>query len=133
MKESPWLAMIAVAIGGATGAVCRFGVGLLMARWHGAAAPLGTLFVNLAGCFLLGALMPWLLRDSVPAIYRALLVTGFCGGLTTFSTFGYEALWLARAAGRSDLAWGYIFSNLILGLGAVWIGERLALRYWGHD
>lgn len=131
MNDSPWLPMLAVAIGGAAGAVCRFCVSLLMLRWHGTAAPLGTLLVNVAGCFFIGALMPWLLRDSVPTVYRALLVTGFCGGLTTFSTFGYEALWLARPADRSDLAVAYIFANLTLGLGAVWMGERLAMRYWG--
>lgn len=66
MTPPLWACVIAVAAGGAVGAVCRFGVGLVMLRWHPEAGPLGTLAVNVAGCLLIGVLMPLIDRSSLP-------------------------------------------------------------------
>lgn len=122
MKIPLILSLLAVALGGAIGAVCRFGVGVAVARWNVSAVPLGTLFVNVVGCLLIGALMPWFNRADTSILVRQLLITGFCGALTTFSTFGYETLLLTKTASRPDLALIYIGANLVLGLGAVWLG-----------
>ena len=125
MTVIPWLSLTAVAVGGAVGALCRFGVGVLSARWNVAEISLGTLIVNVIGCLLIGLLMPWFDRAGTPLVVRQFLVTGFCGALTTFSTFGYEILLLTKTVSRPDLALFYMAANLVLGLGAVWLGGRV--------
>lgn len=125
MKISLALSLLAVAFGGAVGALCRFGVGAAVTRWNVAAVPLGTLLVNIVGCLLIGMLMPWFSRAETPLVVRQLLVTGFCGALTTFSTFGYEVLLLAKTNSRPDLALVYALANVGLGLGAVWLGGHM--------
>jgi CrcB protein len=99
-----------VGIGGAVGSVLRFWITGLT---QGAAAgttlgvfPVGTLVVNVAGCLLIGALAQlWELRSSFSAETRALLMTGFLGGFTTFSAFANEtvAAWRAGAAAIAAL------------------------------
>ena len=82
--------VLAVAAGAAVGALARWGAGLwLNARWAG--FPLGTLAVNCVGGFLIGLALAWFER-SPNELLRLLLVTGFLGGLTTFSTFSVLSL-----------------------------------------
>lgn len=87
-----------VMAGGGLGAVSRYGVGLMSARLWGAQFPWGTLAVNLAGCFLIGLLFAlserarWLTPDV-----RLLLITGYLGALTTFSTFSLETVNASRS------------------------------------
>lgn len=97
-----------------------------MIRFNANAAPLGTLFVNVVGCFLVGLFVPWFEQAGIRPAIRLLMVTGFCGALTTFSTFGYEILLLAKTNARVDLALSYAIANLGLGLVAVWVGGRIA-------
>jgi CrcB protein len=109
------------AFGGA-GAISRHLVTLLAVHWFGKGFPVGTLVVNVVGCFALGLLFhvaqtTSLLSDD----WLSALSVGFLGGLTTFSTFGYEtyarlenSLWGAAAAN--------VLLNLVLGLLAVWLG-----------
>ncbi|MEW9531637.1 fluoride efflux transporter CrcB [Microbispora sp. NPDC049125] len=98
------LVPVLVFVGGAVGAPVRYLLDRLVQRWHDGAFPWGTLTVNLLGSFVLG-----LLSATDPAgVARALLGTGFCGALTTFSTFGYETVRLleegsARAAAVNAL------------------------------
>ena len=83
-----------VAIGSAAGGLLRWQVGLwLNARWSG--FPLGTLAVNCVGGFLIGIALAWFARQPNEAL-RLLLVTGFLGGLTTFSSFSGESLALLQ-------------------------------------
>ena len=99
----PWLQALTVALGAAIGALLRWRAGLwLNASWAG--FPLGTLLVNTVGGVLIGVALAWF--EQVPnELLRLLLVTGFLGGLTTFSAFSVESLlllqrgdwWLAAA------------------------------------
>ena len=88
------LQMAAVAVGASAGALARWGAGLwLNARWTG--FPLGTLLVNVVGGFLIGMALEWFGRMPHETA-RLLLVTGFLGGLTTFSSFSGESLALLQ-------------------------------------
>jgi fluoride exporter len=114
---------VAIALGGAAGAGIRWGVGAVMGP--GAGFPWATFAVNVAGCLLLGVLLAeewhrfrWLLHDGGGV--------GFCGGLTTFSTFAVEAADLVDR-GRPLLAAGYLGASLGAGL-AAYVAAGVALR-----
>ena len=127
-RPHPALLTLAVALGGACGAVTRFAVAELVARRQPGSPWLATLAVNLAGCLLIGAAMAVVVeRPAVPPLLRVLAVTGFLGSLTTFSTFGYETLWLAGTQRRGDLALLVIGLNVAGGLLAVWAGRRAVM------
>jgi CrcB protein len=81
-----------VALGGAVGSILRYLTDRRVQGWRDSPFPFGTLTVNIAGSFTLGFLSGWLLHGAEPSSVRALLAVGFCGGLTTFSTFGYETV-----------------------------------------
>lgn len=87
------MTVFAVAVGGAFGAVARYGVSIWMMQQFGGGFPWGTLAVNLVGCFLLGLLDGFVVSGQlVSAEARLLLGTGFLGALTTFSTFSVETI-----------------------------------------
>jgi CrcB protein len=116
--------VLLVFAGGAVGAPARY----LLDRWmqarHQVRFPIGTLTVNVLGCFFLG----WLSASAgLPSWAAALLGTGFCGGFTTYSTFTVEAVQLAsqgrlRGAASAGL---YIALSLLLGLSAATVGSTL--------
>jgi len=112
--------LLAVAIGGAVGAICRHLVNLACSRYHFA---LGTLLVNIVGCFLIGLLIT--LRSSNEQRWddftHSALTVGFLGALTTFSTFGFQTTQFFNAAQHS-LGLLNIASNMLLGLLAVYVG-----------
>jgi fluoride exporter len=114
--------VIAIAVGGAVGSVLRHFVNLWAERWFGGGFPWGTLAVNIAGSFVLGALVGLLaFRADMPAHWRALIGVGFCGGLTTFSTFSMDAVLLVER-GQWALAAAYVAASVILALGAFALG-----------
>ena len=123
--------LLFIALGGAAGAVARYLVAVQAQRLTPSVFPLGTLSVNVLGCLLIGLLGtlfagPVIVREE----YRFLLLVGFLGGFTTFSTFGYETL--ALAADREWwLAAGNVLASNVLGLAAVWAGNRLAMLWQG--
>ncbi len=125
------LKVLLVGLGGGLGALARYGLSSWVQAWAGGAAfPYGTLAVNGLGCFGIGALGHLAeTRGLLTPEARLLLITGFLGGFTTFSTFGSETLGLARG-GTYALALGYVAAHLLLGLGAVWAGQALAQRLW---
>ncbi len=84
--------VLAVALGGAVGSVLRYLISKFVQAKVGIDFPLGTLSVNVLGAFLIGFLFSYLVeRFSLTPELRALVITGFLGGLTTFSTFSYES------------------------------------------
>lgn len=117
-----------VALGGALGAVARYGVSLALQRTNSSATfPLATLAVNVVGCLAAGAALAYFERHPVAANARLFVLTGVLGGFTTFSAFGVETLALHRE-GRPTLAALNVGLNLALGLAAALVGWRLAAR-----
>lgn len=117
--------VLLVATGGVLGCLARYWIGGLVQRLGGLDFPLGTLSVNLAGSFVLGAVLALSLdRDAIGPGTRLLLTTGFCSGFTTMSTFSYEAMALAQG-GQASLALGYVGGTMFGCLGAVWLGQSL--------
>lgn len=115
-----------VMLGGALGAAGRWWLGGWLLRRAGDGLPWGTLAVNLAGSFAVGALAVWLdARGPAAAPWRALLVVGVLGALTTYSSLMLECLVLARG-GRHAALMGYLAVTLVGGLALVWLGARLA-------
>jgi len=119
------LNVLAVAAGGALGAAARYGLSGLARKWSESGWPLGTLLVNLLGCLLIGLLVPWMLEDRIvrPEV-RAFVLVGLLGGLTTFSTFGYEVFAMINE-GQWWRAGSIVFLNNGLGIALVLVGYRL--------
>ena len=114
-----------VMLGGSLGAASRYGVSLLTARLFGTQFPYGTLVVNLAGCFCIGLLFALADRSRLltPDV-RLLLVTGYLGALTTFSTFSLETVNAGRAGLPLQSLTNILINNLG-GLSLTWLGLRL--------
>jgi len=110
------LRVILLAVGGALGTLARYGLNGVIAN-HAPTFPLGTLLVNITGCFAIGLLAPLTLRPE----WRLFLMVGFCGGYTTFSSYALQTFDLAR-----DSEWLYIAGNIlasnVLGFLAVYLG-----------
>ena len=118
--------LLLVMAGGALGAAGRFWLGGALLRQFGNGMPWGTLAANLVGSFAVGFIAVWLEGRGPSALYwRAFLIVGVLGGLTTFSALMLETLLLARAQ-RNDVLLGYLGGTLIAGLVLVWAGARLA-------
>jgi len=115
--------LIAVAIGGACGAVVRFLMSSGLYHWLGRGFPYGTLVVNVVGSFLIGLLTEALIlqRVTIAFDYRAAILVGFIGAFTTFSTFSLETIYLIEQGSLTKAALNVVVS--VLGcLFAVWIG-----------
>jgi CrcB protein len=123
MGPNGGLQLMAVAGGAALGAVVRWLTGLwLNPRWSG--FPLGTLAVNCAGGLLVGMALFWLGRHP-NEVARLLIVTGFLGGLTTFSAFSGESLVLLQR-GDWGLALGHTLAHVLGALACAALGLRIA-------
>ena len=116
--------VLAVAFGGALGALARYGVGIVAARLGADAFPWGTWAVNLIGCLLAGLTVPFVAQPHQDTA-RLLVVTGFLGAFTTFSTFSLDSLSLWMA-GRPGLALANALGSVVLGLGCVAAGVWMA-------
>jgi CrcB protein len=124
-------ALLAVALGGAAGSVARFCTTNAVYQWLGRDFPYGTLIVNVVGGLLMGFLTELLIARYVVATeWRALLLVGFLGGFTTFSTFSMET-WLLMQEGDFAKAGLNALASVVLCVTAVWIGINLAR--WGFE
>jgi fluoride exporter len=110
-----------IALGGAAGSVLRYLVGGAVQRSSASGFPFGTMFVNVAGCFLIGIFVRSLLNMQTSAELRALLVVGFCGGFTTFSTFSFETMGLLEG-GEYTRATTYVVVSVVSCLAATMAG-----------
>ncbi len=114
--------IIAIAAGGATGALMRFWVSGWVYAWLGRGFPYGTLMVNVLGSLLMGLLSVLLIeRLSLGPEWRAVILIGLLGGFTTFSTFSIETLSLIEA-GAHGKALANATLSVVLCVGAAWAG-----------
>lgn len=117
--------VLAVALGGALGAVARYGSGSWLYRIAGPGFPWGTLAVNVLGSLLIGLTFRYVEASAVAPEVRAFVTVGFLGAFTTFSAYSLETITLLRAG-----AWGraalYSGGSVVLGLAAVALGMALA-------
>ncbi|MFI6925580.1 fluoride efflux transporter CrcB [Nonomuraea spiralis] len=116
--------VLVVFVGGLIGAPARYLVDAAVTKGAGKAMPWGTLAVNVIGSAILGVLMGIASRGMLPAVVLSLVGTGFCGALTTFSTFSTDT-WKMLAAGSTGKALANIAMNLVLGLAVVSLGYLL--------
>ena len=116
---------IAIAFGGAIGAVSRFWLHGAVQRFNDSSFPLGTFAVNVLGSFLIGVIFVVLAEKSqLNETWRPIVVIGFLGAMTTFSTFSLDALLLFEQ-GNYNTALFYIFSSVTICLFAAFAGMQL--------
>ncbi|HLH32302.1 MAG TPA: fluoride efflux transporter CrcB [Terriglobia bacterium] len=117
-----------VLFGGGLGALARYVVGTAIAERVGGRIPfLGTMVINITGSFLIGLLMTLLTQRLANPNWRLLLVVGFLGGYTTFSSFEYETL-QAVQTGAMWMGLLNVVGSVALGYLAVWVGYFVARR-----
>lgn len=107
-----------VAIGGDAGSVFRYIASLLFTTKK---FPLASFTVNSVGCFLIGLLVGYLLKQNNAVSWQLLMVTGFCGGFTTFSTFSFAVVTLVQQQ-RFFVAATYVIASLFVGILFTFLG-----------
>jgi fluoride exporter len=127
------LAYLWVAIGGALGSMARYGIGNFILDKFGSVFPWNTLFVNVTGSFIIGILgalteAEGKMTSQSRVLATQLLITGVCGGYTTFSSFSLQTLTLLR-----DREWFYAGGNILgsvaLCMITVWLGYLLGSKF----
>lgn len=121
--------VLAVAMGGALGAVARYGVGTVALKTWGSSFPYGTLLVNVIGGFLMGVMVEFFaVKFEAQLVMKAFLTVGLLGGFTTFSAYSLEVV-LMLERGQYLLALGYACGSALLAVLALFCG--LTLIRWG--
>jgi len=116
-----------VLAGGAFGSLIRYLVSIGINEHYDGRFPAATFLINVTGSFLIGLLLVLLDReDLLHPNLRPLLVTGFLGGYTTFSTFEWEIFALGRSTPPLALIYG--FASILVGWAACWIGASLGRK-----
>lgn len=115
--------IIFIGIGGFLGSISRFLISKFIHNFINSTFPYGTLVVNLLGCFILGIITGFLDEDIIfPDNIKLMLITGFCGGFTTFSTFINENFMMMRD-GEYLLFSAYIMLSIISGFMSLFLGK----------
>ena len=126
MPTTGWHPLVLVMLGGALGAAGRHWLGGVLLRQLGRGFPWGTFAANMLGSFAIGFLAVWLEARGPSALYwRAFLIVGVLGALTTWSSLMLECLLMARSD-RAPMLVAYLGLSLVTGLVLVWTGARLA-------
>ena len=121
--------ILAVAIGGALGAMARYGLSVAAIKAWGSSFPYGTLIANVLGGFLMGVIVElFALKFDAQFTLRAFLTVGLLGGFTTFSAYSLEVV-LMLERGQSLLALGYACGSALLAVLALFCG--LTIIRWG--
>ena len=111
-----------VGLGGAAGSVLRYLTNVITMKYYASSFPLATFIVNIGGCFIAGLIFGLVSQETTEAQnLKLLLITGFCGGFTTFSAFALENVRLMNS-GNTSTAVLYTVASIAAGLLAVWIG-----------
>jgi len=118
-----------VALGAAIGAPLRYLADRAVQSRHDSVFPWGTFAVNIAGSFILGVLIHGTSVRHVPGSVYALLGTGLCGALTTYSTFGFETVRLLEQRVRAYAVLNVV-ASIVAGLGAAFCGIAVAEALW---
>lgn len=114
--------IVYIAIGGALGSVLRFLTSILVNKYWQSIFPMATFLVNIVGCFLIGFIISFFHKQNLlNSDLKWFLITGFCGGFTTFSAFGLENVRLLENQ-NLGLSLLYVLTSVIVGIGFVWIG-----------
>ncbi len=117
--------ILLVGLGGFVGSVLRYLIQRTAGRYIPLAFPLGTFLINISGCLGIGLLMGLAVRHAwLTMEWRLLLVTGVCGGFTTFSSYSYEGFKLFKE-GQYLIFGMYIAGSVILGIGATALGYTI--------
>ena len=113
--------ILLVALGGAVGSICRY----LLSEMNAASFPWGTFAVNIIGSLLIGFFVGLVAKGVLSPEMKLLVVTGFCGGFTTFSTFANESFGMMKA-GDALLMALYVGASVVVGILAVWLGINMS-------
>jgi fluoride exporter len=123
------MTLLMVVIGAAIGAPARYLTDRAIQLRHESAFPWGTLIVNVIACAILGAVTGAAVESAASPDVRALIGTGFCGALSTYSTFSFEVMRL-REEGERSYAVAYVVVSIAAGLGAAFLGAGVAHLIW---
>lgn len=114
--------VLIIGAGGAIGSIFRYLTSLFVAKFWSGHFPLATFITNAIGCLLIGLFIGFLERQQLAnSDLKWFLLTGFCGGYTTFSTFGHENFMLLQNH-NSMISFAYIGLSILTGLAAIWFG-----------
>ncbi len=113
--------ILTVGIGSFLGGMLRYIISMAVSQWLSGKFPLGTLIVNIIGCFLIGVAFEWSTKVVLDKQLVLLLTTGILGGFTTFSAFSFETVKMIRE-GHFVNATGYVLASVFIGLLATYAG-----------
>ena len=120
-----WGKILALSVGGVAGVNARYWLGVWINRWASSQFPWPTFTINVSGAFAIGFLTALLARWSPHSHLRLMVLVGFLGGYTTFSTFAFEAVTLWQR-GESVFSLTYVAGSVLAGCAAVVLGAALA-------
>jgi len=118
------MSLVWVFVGGGLGSLCRYGISRIMVNYN-LDFPLATFIANVVSCIILGYLIGLTLKDGLSENAKLLLMTGFCGGFSTFSTFSVESFQLLQN-GNTNTALLYIVVSIVVCVIGIWLGLKLA-------
>jgi len=124
------LSLVLVMLGAAVGAPCRWLLDQAISSRNPRAFPLGTWTINVTGSLVLGLVVAAYTVGPAPLAVVALVGTGFCGGFTTFSTFGFETIRLVESGSTFEAGLNVV-SSVAVGLLAAFAGWYLGQALWG--
>lgn len=117
-----------IGLGGGIGSICRYVMALAIGKWIDVSFPWGTFVINVLGSLLIGLFLGMFDKSLFNDASKLLLITGFCGGFTTFSAFSSENINLLMA-GQWLTALAYSALSVVLGIAAVWLGYKLSAAF----
>ena len=122
-----WMLLLSVSVAGGFGAAARYGLQKLWPA-SGAGIPLGVLLANVVGSLIAGAALGVAITSSAPEIVPTIIISGFCGGLTTFSTFAVETVQLGQArALRTSVI--NVLANVVIGVTMAFLSYALCITW----